>query len=91
MKNILKNITLTLLFSLLTGLPLSLHSQTFDPSLIDSDGDGVMDDKDNCQNSSNAAQTDTDGDADGDVCDSDDDGDDTEDASDAHPLDSSLQ
>jgi uncharacterized repeat protein (TIGR03806 family) len=41
----------------------------------DSDGDGHVDDDDNCDNISNASQTDTDGDGDGNECDEDDDGD----------------
>jgi hypothetical protein len=41
----------------------------------DSDGDGVLDISDNCPNTSNPSQTDTDGDGQGDACDADDDND----------------
>lgn len=43
--------------------------------LIDSDGDGIPDEDDNCPNDSNLDQADNDGDGMGDVCDSDDDND----------------
>jgi MYXO-CTERM domain-containing protein len=42
---------------------------------VDTDGDGVNDDKDNCKSVDNAGQVDTDGDGKGDACDTDDDGD----------------
>jgi len=42
---------------------------------VDSDSDSIGDNVDNCPSISNAAQTNTDGDADGDACDSDDDND----------------
>ena len=54
---------------------------------LDSDGDGVVDDDDNCPNVANEDQTDTDGDGAGDTCDSDDDGDGVDDENDAYPLD----
>ncbi|MYF31588.1 MAG: HYR domain-containing protein [Gammaproteobacteria bacterium] len=54
---------------------------------IDGDGDGVMDDEDNCPNIANEDQTDTDSDGDGDACDDDDDDDGVADADDAYPLD----
>jgi hypothetical protein len=41
----------------------------------DTDGDGVIDENDNCPNTANSDQTDTDGDGMGNVCDSDDDND----------------
>ena len=48
----------------------------FDPSsLKDSDGDSIVDVDDNCPTVSNSGQVDTDGDLDGDECDSDDDND----------------
>ena len=54
---------------------------------LDSDGDGVVDDDDNCPNVANEDQTDTDGDGEGDTCDSDDDDDGVDDENDAYPLD----
>ncbi|MCK5359946.1 MAG: NHL repeat-containing protein, partial [Gammaproteobacteria bacterium] len=53
----------------------------------DADGDNVADVNDNCPNTSNADQLDTDLDGLGDVCDSDDDDDGTLDVDDAFPLD----
>ena len=44
-------------------------------SVVDSDGDGVPNDTDNCISLTNADQLDTDNDGQGDVCDTDDDGD----------------
>ena len=57
----------------------------------DPDGDGIIGDQDNCPNTANADQTNTDGDALGDACDSDDDNDGVPDASDAFPLDPTEQ
>ena len=54
---------------------------------VDSDGDGVLDNDDNCPRVSNEDQTDTDSDGEGDACDDDDDGDGVADADDAYPLD----
>ena len=54
---------------------------------IDSDGDGILDDEDNCPAVSNEDQTDTDSDGEGDACDSDDDDDGVADEDDAYPLD----
>ena len=54
---------------------------------VDSDGDGVLDDADNCPAVSNEDQTDTDSDGQGDACDEDDDDDGTPDVDDAYPLD----
>jgi hypothetical protein len=51
-------------------------------SVSDTDGDGVADDVDNCPSDANADQVDTDGDTDGDACDSDDDDDTVLDVSD---------
>jgi hypothetical protein len=56
--------------------------------MADADGDGVGDEDDNCPNTANADQLDTDGDSQGDVCDEDDDNDEVPDSSDAFPLDS---
>jgi hypothetical protein len=53
----------------------------------DSDSDGVPDDQDNCPNTSNANQIDSDDDLIGDACDSDDDNDGVVDDQDAFPLD----
>lgn len=55
---------------------------------IDTDGDGILDANDNCVNEPNSDQLDTDGDAVGNVCDSDDDNDGVSDNEDAFPLDS---
>jgi hypothetical protein len=52
----------------------------------DTDGDGFGDNSDNCPAISNAAQVNTDGDAFGNVCDTDDDGDEVPDATDQCPL-----
>ncbi len=54
---------------------------------IDSDGDGIVDDEDNCINLSNPNQRNTDGDSLGDACDPDDDNDGVPDENDAYPLD----
>jgi hypothetical protein len=53
---------------------------------VDTDGDGVADASDNCPSVSNADQRDTDGDHQGDACDSDDDGDGKADGQDNCPL-----
>jgi spore coat protein A len=53
----------------------------------DGDGDGTPDCHDNCPNTGNPGQLDTDGDLTGDACDPDDDDDGVLDASDAFPLD----
>lgn len=54
---------------------------------IDTDGDGLMDDEDNCPTVAGADQTDTDGDYMGDICDPDDDNDGVPDVDDEEPLD----
>ncbi|MEZ4864024.1 MAG: Ig-like domain-containing protein [Caldilineaceae bacterium] len=54
--------------------------------LPDADGDGVTDADDNCPNDANADQLNTDGDAQGDVCDPDDDNDGINDGSDPNPT-----
>ena len=53
----------------------------------DSDGDNIIDVNDNCPAVANVGQLNTDGDAQGDVCDGDDDGDEVSDAQDVCPLD----
>lgn len=53
---------------------------------IDSDGDGIPDDADNCPAVANPSQTDTDGDGMGDACDTDDDNDSVLDGPDNCPL-----
>ncbi|MEM1257818.1 MAG: BspA family leucine-rich repeat surface protein, partial [Bacteroidota bacterium] len=53
----------------------------------DSDGDGILDPSDNCPSIANADQLNTDGDSEGDVCDTDDDNDGTPDTDDDFPLD----
>jgi MYXO-CTERM domain-containing protein len=60
------------------------------PVVTDSDGDGVNDDKDNCKNTKNADQKDTDGDGKGDACDTDDDNDSVLDTDDNCPLVANL-
>jgi streptogramin lyase len=52
------------------------------PAALDSDGDGILEDVDNCPETFNPDQLDSDGDGDGDVCDGDDDGDGVADTSD---------
>ncbi|PYT00342.1 MAG: hypothetical protein DMF63_07150 [Acidobacteria bacterium] len=54
--------------------------------LLDSDGDGVFDELDNCASTPNSNQIDTDGDGFGDACDMDDDGDGVGDTVDNCPL-----
>ncbi len=54
--------------------------------IVDSDGDGVPDSKDNCKTVKNANQKDTDGDGKGDACDPDMDGDGVPNAKDNCPL-----
>jgi len=56
-------------------------------SPLDSDGDGLMNDDDNCPLISNSDQVDSDDDGQGDACDTDDDDDGVEDESDDFPLD----
>ncbi|MFT6749905.1 MAG: hypothetical protein ACJA2O_000079 [Candidatus Azotimanducaceae bacterium] len=57
-------------------------------STVDTDGDGVADSSDNCPNTANTDQLNTDSDSAGNLCDADDDGDGTADTSDTFPLDS---
>lgn len=64
----------------------STHRVRLDIIPGDSDGDGVPDTDDNCPDTPNADQTDTDGDGLGDACDDDDDGDGILDANDNCPL-----
>lgn len=54
--------------------------------VADTDGDGVLDNTDNCVNVANSNQVDTDADNQGDACDTDDDGDGVVDGSDACPT-----
>lgn len=57
-----------LVIGLLAGLTGEIFAQS-PPDLEDSDSDGVLNDEDNCPNTLNADQTDTDGDTLGDACD----------------------
>jgi hypothetical protein len=57
----------------------------------DSDGDGVVDAEDNCPQASNADQSDTDDDGQGDACDPDDDNDSVSDGSDNCPFDPNAE
>jgi hypothetical protein len=65
---------------------LGQYTIEFEPLVKDTDGDGVVDDDDNCTDISNAEQTDTDLDGVGDVCDPDDDNDLLLDVNDNCPL-----
>ncbi len=56
------------------------------PPPVDSDGDGVPNASDNCPNASNGSQVDSDGDGQGDACDSDDDNDGVPDREDNCPT-----
>ena len=62
-----------------TELDLSISGE---PDPPDTDGDGILDNADNCPTTSNADQKDTDGDGQGDACDGDLDGDDIANATD---------
>ncbi len=53
---------------------------------VDTDGDGIYDDQDNCPSVANPLQEDTDNDGLGDICDDDDDNDNVTDANDNCPL-----
>jgi hypothetical protein len=56
------------------------------PGAIDSDGDGILDENDNCPSTANPGQEDYDGDLEGDVCDLDDDNDGCLDVDDPKPF-----
>lgn len=76
-----------------TGTPQQITSNVLDSDLnpvfgwqMDSDNDCVVDSADNCPLEANSDQTNTDGDSEGDACDSDDDNDGVIDAADNCPL-----
>ena len=58
--------------------------------IVDSDNDGIVDEDDNCPETPNSDQLDTDGDLTGDACDADDDNDGVADTGDTDPLDPSV-
>ena len=60
-------------------------------AVIDADDDSIPDFIDNCPNTVNSDQTDTDDDGQGNACDTDDDNDGVDDISDAFPLDDSEE
>jgi Thrombospondin type 3 repeat len=70
-----------------TELDLSISGEADQP---DTDGDGILDNADNCPTTSNADQKDTDGDGQGDACDGDLDGDDVANATDNCPTTSNA-
>lgn len=65
---------------------LSDYQSPTSPHQTDRDGDGINDDVDNCPDTSNSNQTDTDEDGTGDACDTDDDNDGFPDTNDNCPL-----
>jgi hypothetical protein len=72
------------------GVPRPIDANDLDaavPDGADTDADGIDDNSDNCVSVFNTDQVNTDGDSEGNACDSDDDNDGVADASDAFPLD----
>ncbi|MCK5195620.1 MAG: thrombospondin type 3 repeat-containing protein, partial [Desulfobulbaceae bacterium] len=68
-------------------LPAPAAKTFVNPTAVnDLDNDGIIDSDDNCPSTSNADQTDSDGDGLGDICDEDDDGDGVADTNDNCPL-----
>lgn len=85
---ILRTLLLTLVLGLLAS-PLHAGYSGSNPH-GDGDGDGVVNELDNCVFIANSDQTDLDLDDLGNACDTDDDGDDVPDTADSAPLNSSI-
>jgi gliding motility-associated-like protein len=77
--NVTYNITVTSIYGS-ANIPITLNI------VLDLDGDGILDNVDNCPLISNPSQIDTDRDGLGDICDSDDDNDGVNDSSDNCPI-----
>ncbi len=80
-----ETITKVIIFSS-TGQAEGIDNLSFGTCSADSDGDGILDEADNCPTVANSNQENCDGDSMGDACDPDDDNDGCADASDAHPC-----
>ena len=86
-----RTIPLLAFAGLLTGCPTKEDTGDTGTELVDTDGDGISDDADNCIDVENEDQADLDGDGSGDVCDADADGDGSEaDAGDCDDADATI-